>query len=539
MKLHYLPFSKYDSVVENNDGTILNRPHDKKRYIYSAQNNIGEIFIYNSLNGWIMQYDLETETYSDFVDSKNSVLKNLIGLGIANNEFYLFDHYERAFVIFNMHSFAETGKIIFEKAINSFCIIDSVIYAINSEEALLYIIRLENRSIQSVEQFAIKGIGESSVRYFDNQIWISDSEENLIRVYDNSGKIQWQAITPFIDPLGLLFKDNAIYVIYGGLVNETGYGNNCWQEQKPFAHQLNINIVNKINSVLTKTNTFNIDFFYEFHQIKPLPGKHLPLRIQIALPPETEHQMTNDVSPLSIPYKKVNYNGVTFAEFLIDNENINRIGYKANMNLTSVKETYRDDAPLRLANQCYLNKEELEYLAYEDTYFDFLELRQEATLQTALEARNLIYQSLHYKKNNYAISFKEILQDGYGTCGDYTSLLLIAFTRNHITCQSASGYKIPRFYNNMGGIISAYYDHAWVEVYDNSNTPHTIESSTDGKQLNNRYSEGQFMGIDWTHIKLYQGKAFPNLIVFPDNLELHPFDFFEEKVFFRINCEMV
>lgn len=151
-----------------------------------------------------------------------------------------------------------------------------------------------------------------------------------------------------------------------------------------------------------------------------------------------------------------------------------------------------------------------------------------------LTLRNNIYQQLEYRKNIYARNFIEVLEDGYGTCGDYASLMLILFHINNISCQSASGYKIPRFYNATSGIISIYFNHTWLEVYDSSETVLPIESSSDDKEFNHRLSEGQFLGIDWTHIKLYNGKAHPNLIKIISTPNIHAFDIFKKASVFAI-----
>ncbi|NMD00332.1 MAG: transglutaminase domain-containing protein, partial [Bacteroidales bacterium] len=149
--------------------------------------------------------------------------------------------------------------------------------------------------------------------------------------------------------------------------------------------------------------------------------------------------------------------------------------------------------------------------------------------------RNTIYSKLYYKKNTTAQSFEEVLKDGFGTCGDYTSLLLILLTKNNIASQSVGGYKIPRFYISQSGIMSIYYNHAWIEVFDKENKyVFPIESSSDDKEFEKRYSEGQFLGIDWTHIKLYNGKAYPNLVYIPSHPEIHPFDILKKAGVFAV-----
>jgi hypothetical protein len=68
-------------------------------------------------------------------------------------------------------------------------------------------------------------------------LWVSDSEENLVFVYDKETmKIKFQIITPFFDPQAIVFYEDKPYVLYGGEVHETSYGQKCWQEQKPFFH---------------------------------------------------------------------------------------------------------------------------------------------------------------------------------------------------------------------------------------------------------------------------------------------------------------
>lgn len=534
MNLHYIPLNKYDNVIEHFDGSITIPSFEKKRYLFTCQQN-QDIYIFNNNDGCLYSYSIYNNKIIQINSGYTSVLQNKIGIACHSNFFVSFDTLNSTFYWFDKIHFelVHTIKVDFE--INNFTIHDNVIWACNRKTVTLYKISLTNFKIDNIEYYTYKGIGNTSLLINNNELFITDSEENTIRCYDLNGKFQYEGITPFIDPIGQVYYNQQHFVLYGGLVNEVGYENRCWQEQKPFFHALKLRIETEKNFKIVYSNAFVIDFFYEEHLFDKIAKEHLPLTIRLALPNETYHQKIVEISPLGLPFELITESNQTYAQYTINQPNIKAIGYKATIQLQSVKFNAINSDDVCLKTECLLTEIEKKELNIDNPYFDQFINDEKTDIEKVKKARNQLYSKLHYKKNIYAKSFEEVLKDGYGTCGDYTSLLLIFLTKNNIACQSVGGYKIPRFYISQSGIISIYYNHAWIEVIDKENSfVLPIESSSDDKEFEQRFSEGQFLGIDWTHIKLYNGKANPHLANIPSHPHIHPFDVLKKAEVFVV-----
>lgn len=534
MNLHFIPLNKYDTVIEHFDGSITIPPFEKKRYLFTCQQN-QDIYIFNNIDGCLFSYSIDKNTIIQINVGNSSILQNKIGITCHSNFFVCFDPNNLMFNWYNNINFEieHTIKVDFE--VNNFTIHDNVIWACNRKSVTLYKISLTNFKIDNIEYYTYKGIGNTSLLIKNNELFITDSEENTIRCYNLNGKFQYEAITPFIDPIGQVYYNQQHFVLYGGLVNEVGYENKCWQEQKPFFHAIKLRIETEKNFKIVYSNAFEVDFFYEEHLYDNITEENFPMTIRLALPNETFHQKIIEISPLGLPFEMITKNNQTFAQYTINQPHIKAIGFKATIQLQSVKFNTLDPINLGFKTECLLTEDEKNELNIENPYFDQFINNEKTDIEKIKKARNQLYSKLQYKRNIYAKSFEEILKDGYGTCGDYTSLLLIFLTKNNIACQSVGGYKIPRFYISQSGILSIYYNHAWIEVYDKENSyVLPIESSSDDKEFEQRFSEGQFLGIDWTHIKLYNGKANPNLANIPSHPQLHPFDVLKSAEVFVI-----
>ncbi|MGQ9846053.1 MAG: transglutaminase-like domain-containing protein [Bacteroidales bacterium] len=534
MNLHFIPLNKYDNVIEHFDGTITIPPFEKKRYLFTCQQN-NNIYLFNNIDGSLYTYSIDKNTIIQINSGRTSTLKNKIGIACHSNFFVSFDPNKLMFFWYNSINTEIKHAIKVDFEVNNFTIHNNVIWACDRKTFTLYKILLSNFKIDKIEHYKYKGIGNTSLLVRNNELFITDSEENTIRCYDLSGKFQYEAITPFIDPIGQVYYNQQHYILYGGLVNEVGYENRCWQEQKPFFHALKLRIETENNFKIVYSNAFEVDFFYEEHFYEKIPEENFPMTIRLALPNQTYHQKIVEITPLGLPFEKITENNQTYAQFTINEPNIKAIGYKATLQLQSVKFNVIDIKKLSLKTECLLTENEKNELEIENPYFDQFINDEKTDLEKVKKARNQLYSKLYYKKNIYAKSFVEVLKDGYGTCGDYTSLLLIFLTKNNIACQSVGGYKIPRFYISQSGIMSIYYNHAWIEVFDKENLyALPIESSTDDKEFEQHFSEGQFLGIDWTHIKLYNGKANPNLVNIYSHPKLHPFDVLKKAEVFVV-----
>ncbi len=542
MKIHYIPLNKFDMVKENYDGTITVKPHIKQRYIFTCQNQKNTILIFNNKNGCVFSYHLETCSLIQLNHENTKAWENLIGIACINHQLIAYSPEKKAILFFDAETFQYISECDFPVEINALTLVENRLFTYQRSDSTISVFEIHDHTFTLQNSFEVKGIGNASLTINEHHLFITDSEENVLRKYTTDGKLVWEAICPFIDPIGQIWDSHELYILYSGLVNEVGYDNNCWQEQKPFFHPLKIRIEQAENMVTTYTNAFEVDFFYEEHFFNRIAESKLPMTIDIALPPPTKHQQLLDVAPLGLEFNIIEKNKLPYARYEIKNKStdLHAIGYKARLRLQSVKTTILNNTEFKLSDKDLLTEEEKSELDVTNHYFDRFLLEENLnSITKLLKIRNTIFSKLYYRKNTYATSFVEVLKDGYGSCGDYTSLIMILMSLNKLSCQSVGGYKIPRFYNGEGNIISAYYNHAWIETYDTNNQSFSFETSSDDKEYHQRLCEGQFLGIDWTHVKLYNGKAHPNLIDIPSHPERHPFDYFQKaSAYFIINKEL-
>ncbi|PKP20017.1 MAG: hypothetical protein CVU05_10025, partial [Bacteroidetes bacterium HGW-Bacteroidetes-21] len=384
----------------------------------------------------------------------------------------------------------------------------------------------------------IKGIGNKSFYLRDQELWVSDSEENLVLVYDKETmKIKFQIITPFFDPQAIVFYEDKPYVLYGGEVHETSYGQKCWQEQKPFFHQLKYALHEGEGYNYTLSNAFLVEFTYEEH-LEKVDLKYPELKIKIALPVNNIRQQVVHVESAGL--KGQIKDG--FLEVNLKNlreDSIGFVGYRADVVLSSVKYTFDKDYNQSVFPVESYHVEIDEIDLDQPKLIDMAAVSGSGMLQNMLEIRNKVFDKLTYRFNNSARNYVELLEDGYGTCGDYATIILMLAMINKYPVRTCGGYKVPRFVNSQQDLRSCYYNHTWLEIYlpDTGWVP--IESSSDDKAFNNRLCEGQFLGLDWSHIQTHNDKSVPNLISAHDGKEdVHPFDLFRNVTFMKIKGEI-
>ncbi|NSW45572.1 MAG: transglutaminase domain-containing protein [Bacteroidales bacterium] len=535
MKTHYIPLNKYDTVIEHFDGSISIPPHEKKRYLFIAQ-HFNDIYFLNNIDGCLYTYSLEYENLTQINTHNTDIWKNKIGITFYQDFILTFDAKTLNILWFEKNTLRLIHQTKLNININHLFVENDHLWVTERESAKIIQYQIEQTTLTLLNSFNYKGIGNTSLYIINDELYITDSEENTIRCYYFDGSLKFEAITPFIDPIGQIYKNQQHFILYGGLVNEVGYDNRCWQEQKPFLHAIKIQTTPHENYNIVSTNAFEIDFIYEENFFEnELQHYSLPMTIQLAIPPDTLHQKVLKIVHLGLPFEIIEINQKKYAQYTIHHPFVKSIGFRATLQLTSIKiNPKNNNISLDTTNQ--LTPEEENELDLNNPYFNQFIIHDELdNIEKAKKLRNILYSKLEYKKNIDARNFEEVLKDGYGTCGDYTALMLIFYTLNHIACQSVGGYKVPRFYNATNSIMSIYYNHAWIEVFDNKNAVSLpIESSSDNKEYQHRFCEGQFLGIDWTHIKLYNGKAFPHLLNIPSHPNIHPFDLLKKASVFAI-----
>ncbi len=537
VSLYYLPGSKYDTVEELYDGSIKIHPYSKKYFNFPFKEN-GILFHYNSITGCITSSDTPASGYKIMNCSNAKTLAGRAGLAKAGEYFCLYNP-EKKYFEFYSATFILEKTIAFPGRSDNFTFYDGkfIIYDRILNQAGMFMLQGEDLIFE--KNVLLKGTGNKSFCINNNELWITDSEENLIYVYSfPEFSLRFQLLTPFFDPQSLVFFNNKIWVLYGGEVNETSYNQRCWAEQKPFYHILKYNITEKDGYNYTLTNAFKTEFTYEENIVVNKNPTSSDLSVFIALPMNTKRQEL-------LGYEILGHNGseVTPGQLEINLKGISGssggyIGYKAMMKLSSIKYTFFKDfdkveiPPDYTASSC----EKL--MTGHSVMRELAKLPECGILEGILSLRNRVFDKLFYKTNSRARDYVEVLRDGYGTCGDFASVILSIAIINGYPVRTCGGYKVPRFTNSQQENRSCYYNHTWLEMYIPDAGWIPFESSADDREFSGRLSEGQFMGEDWSHIRTHFDKAVPNMIfVKSDNDNVHPFDLFENNTFMKITGE--
>lgn len=536
MSLHYLPGCKFDTVEEFNDGTMVIHAFEKRFFIYSCLHQ-GLYYFYNALNGHIYMTDKPGNVPELLNYSRALEFRGMNGIGIINDRFCLY-HADRQKLYFFDQDFNPLTQINTNIEAHSCCFSENKIGFYNRNSNVFTEFSFQNDAFTETRKVELKGIGNKSFAVKDNELWVTDSEENMVYVYSyDTLMLKFQIITPYFDPQTLFFFENKPFVIYGGEVNESSYGQRCWQEQKPFIHLLKYSLVEKEGFNYTLSNTMLVDFIYEEH-FDHISRKYPELKVSVALPIDNQRQKVVNVEMTGIKGEikngRVEYNLKNITEI-----SGGFIGYKAEMLMSSIKYTFTKDYEKTVfaGEEYHVNKEGLDLT--NPKFIDMASCSGSGVIKDMLALRNKVFDKLSYRVNNSARNYVELLEDGYGTCGDYATILLILALINDYPVRTCGGYKVPRFGNSQEDLRSCYYNHTWLEMYLKDTGWIPIESSSDDKEFKKRLCEGQFLGLDWSHVQTHNDKTVPNLINAHDGKEeIHPFDLFKNVTFMKVRGEL-
>jgi hypothetical protein len=545
-QLHYIIGAKYDTVDEGNSSVVLNA-FKKNNFIRLFYTN--KVLVFNAFNGQIVEMDLNGNEQMILNIQNASKFKNLRGFGVDNENYYFTDN--EGFLLVYNKSFELVSKKMLPFKPDSFTMDKNLFYFYSRSENSVQIVKIQDNIVSITEKFDILGIGNKGLRVKGNELWVSDDEENLIHIYDlATKKLKFSIITPFIAPTDLIFIKDKVFVSYCGQVTMSSFESVSWQEEKPFLHELKYKILHDKELDCVLSNSFLVEFTYEEAISRLNSYDHYEqLTVYLALPEENIRQQILDIKPIGVPFTIVQKDGKKFAEYVvgkIDANSSGLIGYKVLLKLSSRK--YVNIVGKTFSDYQYQNNDlarELEDyeggLDMDNRYIrNFAGIQKPNQIIEAVRIlRNKVFEKLFYKGNSDAHDLEEVLRDGYGTCGDYSSIIMAVCKLNGIPIRSIGGFKVPRFTNSQYEQLSYYYNHAWLEFYYPEVGWLPFESSSDDKEFNGRLCEGQFLGEDWSHITTHKNRAIPNFIHCTDkDRETHPFDIFSSNIYFRVLGEM-
>jgi transglutaminase-like putative cysteine protease len=377
------------------------------------------------------------------------------------------------------------------------------------------------------------GIGVENITVRDEELWVSDREEQTIYCLDRAtGNIQFSILTPFEHPTGLAFHTDPqtgrdiLYVAYAGeepyIRDNPNLDPNyeLLYRDRTFIHPLHFHYHPEGRYALS--NGYLIEMSY-VEELAPLEEVELnEVEWRIALPAETNRQTVKKVEPVGMSFTEEIQDGQRVAVFRFDTLKPGErhlFGWKALLEVWSIK--------YRLTPRDVENLPELS-LDFQNRYLiddDDLAMDTEIIRRAAREAvgretnflrkmygiRNYVYDKLSYGIKPHIDTPDVVLARGVGSCGEYLGALLAIGRLNGIACRTVGRYKCPPHPDKRGIPLEPDFNHVWLEFYVPGWGWLPMESNPDDTVEGGPYPTRFFMGLAWYHVEMGKGIPFETL----------------------------
>ncbi len=406
-------------------------------------------------------------------------------------------------------------------------------------------------------EFRSPGVGQEHIVVRDEVIWVSDRVEETIYVLDlETGEELARFLTPYPAPTGLTFWHDQLWVAYA---TEESYIHDSPNDPDPLSvairnktllaplrirspqplpshpddkisdldpvndpSALNCPIVYlpqmiKRRAGYTLTSGYQVELTYleEFDQEDPQTFHDLIWKI--ALPCHSRRQVVHSVTAIGHPFHLEQLQGQQIAVYnlgSVKSHEARIFGWKAILDLYSIKFQIdpRDVEMLAIPDDLATR-----YLVDDDYLSMNMPIVQEAAraaigtetnvLRKMAKIREFVYDQLAYRVTPRIEPPDVVLQQGFGSCGEYVGLLLALARLNGIACRTVGRYKCPPFPELKQVPLLPQYNHVWIEFYLPGWGWVPMESNTDDLG-DPPYPERYFMGLPWTHAEIAKGIPF-------------------------------
>lgn len=392
-----------------------------------------------------------------------------------------------------------------------------------------YILVYNRTTAREITRFYTPGIGVENITVRDEELWVSDIEEQTVYCLDRAtGEIQFSVLTPFERPTGLAFHtdpqtgQDILYVAYASdepyiRDNPNADPNHELQyRDRTFIHPLHFAYYPDRHYALS--NGYLIEMSY-VEELSPLDDVELnEVEWRIALPSETDRQKVRKIEPVGRPFIEEIQDGQRVAVFKFDTLQPGErhlFGWKALLEVWSIK--YRL-TPRDVENIPKLSSEfESRYLVDDDELAMDTEIirraareaigRETNLLRQVYSIRNYVYDQLSYGIKPHIDPPDVALERGIGSCGEYLGVLLALGRLNGIACRTVGRYKCPPHADKLGIPLEPDFNHVWMEFYVPGFGWLPMESNPDDTVEGGPYPTRFFMGLCWYHMEM--GKSIP------------------------------
>lgn len=424
------------------------------------------------------------------------------------------------------------------------------IYLVTKNQSILSY----NRETEEVETLGkSKGIGLDDLCYHEGKLFLVDSQEQTVYVFDlETREFIYEILTPFENPTGITsvyhqeLDQKVLYVAYARPsfeVYDTGDSEFKLQIDTPlqdnFIYPLLFQHDDKKKAVLS--NGFLVEMYYveKLHALPEIAEKYRTvedLEWKISLPMTTDRQEVLDVQTLGNFDMRIetiaaeeNRPVAVFSIPEIDLETERRVfGWKALVKVFGIRyclepEDIREisEAELNQYVQYLKNEPKLDlnsrYVqeAAREAVKDLSERDQKNVLKKAKAIRDYIYERLTYVMDRYHDGTEEVLRQKEGSCGEYLNVFLSLFRLNDIPVRKCGNYKVPAYKMPAGSrnlFLSPDFNHVWLQFYVPDLGWVPLESSADDEASSFReWAQRYFMSLAWYHLECRMGSYFEDV----------------------------
>jgi len=475
----------------------------------------------DSLQGNLLKIDPETDGATVLNPYATRQFLDGTGIAISGETLWLAKDnciYYCSFEDFDLQPFLELPETIEGIAVS-----DGAVYVSSKQERKIFVFGRATRGL--IRAIPAPGIGQSALALRGEELWVSDRTEETVYCLDaKTGEIKSRALTPFIDPTGLAFLGNDLYVLYTGLENYIRDNPNeddpysVQVRDRTFIHQLKLTHV-KGKPSYTLSNGFLVEMVYleEISQNDPQELVH-NLDWEIAMPCHTDRQKVLSVQPVGLPFVEKTSGDQRVAVFKLDKlraDESRLFGWRAMLELRGIKYEL-DPAEVESVGEIE-SAIQAEYL-YPDGDLAMgdplvIAAAKEAVgtetniLRKMLAIREYVYDKLSYRLQTSFGSPEVVLARGNGSCGEYVRVLLALARLNGIACRDVGRYKCPPFAELHNVPLYPEYNHVWIEFYIPGIGWLPMESNPDDTG-ERPYPKRFFMGLPWYHVEIGKGITF-------------------------------
>ncbi|MGK7951417.1 MAG: transglutaminase domain-containing protein [Xenococcaceae cyanobacterium] len=447
-----------------------------------------------------------------------------------------------------------TGKLLVEipncSNLTGITVTKKKIYLVTENKSIL----AYDRATEEVETLGkSKGIGFDDLCYHEGKLFLVDSQEQTVYVFDlKRREFIYEILTPFENPTGITsvyhqkLDRKVLYVAYSRPsfeVYDTGDSEFQLQIDTPiqdnFIYPLLFQHDDRKKAVLSNGFVVEMCYVEKLHATSEIAEKYgtvKDLEWKISLPITTDRQEVTLSQPLGNFDMRIetiaeeeNRRVAVFSIPEIDLKTERRVfGWKALVKVFGIRycvdpEDIREISEAELNQYApYLKNErkldmESRYVieAAQEAVQDLSDRDRRNILKKTKAIRDYIYERLTYVMDRYHDGTEQILRQGEGSCGEYLNVFLSLLRLNQIPARKCGNYKIPAYKMQAGSqnvFLSPDFNHVWLQFYVPDLGWVPLESSADDDAYSFReWAQRYFMSLAWYHMECRIGSYFEDV----------------------------